>query len=133
MAKKLSKAVREICIKATNTLFTHIIQPLLTWAGEDEDTFFFIVIGNKYMTDVAWSNTEKLSVDGACTIGNIPEAASAFLDISTGVDIMVEENVKNKEEGFGEEFQMHCPSKEDNAWHSMVNLLDDNEDKQVVK
>ena len=110
---KLSKAVREICIKATNTLFTHIIQPLLTWAGEDEDTFFFI--------------------DGACTIGNIPEAASAFLNISTGVDIMVEENVKNKEEGFGEEFQMHCPSKEDNAWHSMENLLDDNADKQVVK
>ena len=130
---KLSKAVREICIKTTNTLFAHIIQPLLTWAGEDEDTFFFIVIGNKYMTDVAWSNTEKLSVDGACTIGNIPEAASAFLDISTGVDIMVEENVKNKEEGFGEEFQMHCPSKEDNAWHAMENFLDDDADKQVVK
>ena len=130
---KLSKAVQEICIKATNTLFTHIIQPLLTWAGEDEDTFFFIVIGNKYMTDVAWSNTEKLSIDGACTIGNIPEAASAFLDISTGVDIMVEENVKNKEEGFGEEFQMHSPSKEDNAWHAMENFLDDDADKQVVK
>lgn len=130
---KLSKAVREICIKTTNTFFAHIIAPLLTWAGGDEDTFFFIVIGNKYMTDVAWSNTEKLSIDGACTIGNIPEAASAFLDIYTGVDIMVEENVKNKEEGFGEEFQMHCPSKEDNEWHSMENLLDDNADKQVVK
>ena len=40
---------------------------------------------------------------------------------------------REKARSIGEEFQMHCPSKEDNAWHSMENLLDDNADKQVVK
>lgn len=124
---KLSKRAKNALRKATDTLFKHIILPLMVWAGEEEDAYFFLVIGNRHSIDIAWSNTEDLSCDGAIAIANIPEAASAFLDLSTGVDLLVRENVENNEEGFGEEFQVgHAPSKEDNGWHSIDALPDEN-------
>ena len=117
----MKKTIKNALMQATNTLFTFIITPLMRWAQENPDAFFFIVIGDKQKTEVAWANTDGLQLNGAYTIGNIPEAAGAFLDIESGVDLFVEENVKNNETGFGEEFQMHIPSKEEAQWVGMDN------------
>ena len=112
MAKKPFKS------KAINAVLTAIIRTLLGWAEEwDNDAFFFLVIGDKTTVDVAWSNTADLECDGAFAIAGNPKTAGAFYNLSTAVDLLVEDNVKDKE--FDAVFQETSPSKEDTGWCSI--------------
>ena len=114
MAKKSSKS------KAINAVLTAIIRTLLGWVEEwDNDAFFFLVIGDKTCVDVAWSNTESLECDGAIAVASNPKTAGAFYNLSTSVDLLIEENVKDKE--FNDVFQETSPSKEDTGWFSIEN------------
>ena len=114
MAKKPFKS------KAINAVLTAIIRTLLGWAEEwGNDAFFFLVIGDKTCVDVAWSNTESLECDGAIAVAGNPKTAGAFYNLSASVDLLIEENVKDKE--FNDVFQETSPSKEDTGWYSIEN------------
>ena len=104
MAKKPFKS------KAINAVLTAISDP---------SSFFFLVIGDKTCVDVAWSNSEDLSCDGAIAIAGNPKTAGAFYNLSAAVDMLIDENVKDKE--FNDVFQETSPSKEDTGWFSIEN------------
>ena len=118
IADKARQACKKALRHAADNVMKMIILPLLQWAGESEDgAFFFIVCGNKYVTDIAWSNSEALSTDGGLSIGEDPHASAVFEFIYTAYDFARDESVKNK--SFNEVFQAHAvPSKEDNGWCS---------------
>lgn len=112
MAKKPFKS------KAINAVLSAIIRTLLGWAEEwNEDAFFFLVIGDKTCVDIAWSNTADLECDGAFAIAGDPKTAGAFYNLSAAVDLLIEDNVKDKK--FNDIFQETSPSKEDLGWYSI--------------
>ena len=112
MSKKSFKS------KAINAVLSAIIRTILGWVEQwDNDAFFFLVIGDKTCVDVAWSNTEDLACDGAFAIACDPKAAGAFYNLSCSVDLLIEDNVKEKE--FNAAFQETSPSKEDTGWYSL--------------
>ena len=115
--RKLSKLARKALIKASDTFIKFVVLPLIQWAAEDSDRYFFIVIGDRNICDVAWSNTDLLAVDGALAVSNDPDAAAVFEFIETTFDIQMEENLKD--DAFNTLFQQHqSPSIEDNGWFS---------------
>lgn len=106
--------------QAINAVLTAIIRTLLGWAEEwGNDAFFFLVIGDKTCTDVAWSNTDQLACDGAIAVADDPQAAGAFQNLSTSVDILLEDRLKN--EKFKSVFQETSSSSDDNGWYSIEN------------
>ena len=103
--------------KAINAVITAIVRTLLGWAEEwGNDAYFFLVIGDKNCSDVAWYNTEQLSCDGALAVASTYESVAAFQDLASSVDLLNEDNLKNDE--FREKFELSSPSKESNGWHS---------------
>ena len=79
--------------------------------------FFFLVIGDKNVVDVAWSNSYDLSCDGAFAIVQSPEAAGAFTNLNITVEQLLEDKVKDKD--FDKIFQHATPKKEDSGWESL--------------
>ena len=116
--KKLSKLARKALVRFSDNIMKMIVLPLMQWASEGEDgEYFFLIVGNKYVNDVAWSNSENLSVEGALSVANDPDAAAVFEFIKTTYDVQLEENIKKPE--FNEPFQAHeLPSDTDNGWSS---------------
>ena len=111
MSKKSFKS------KAINAVLTAIIRTILGWVEEwGNDAFFFLVIGDKSCVDVAWSNTEDLACDGAFAIASDPKTAGAFYNLSCSVDLLIDDNVKDKE--FDAVFQDAIPDKKDSGWGS---------------
>jgi hypothetical protein len=108
--------------KAINAVITAIVRVLLGWAEEwGNDAFFFLIIGDKTCTDVAWHNTENLSCEGALAlVENGPKVAGAFQDIETSFDILLEDRLKDNED-FRKEFEKSSPSKDDQGWYSIEN------------
>jgi hypothetical protein len=105
--------------KAINAVISAIVRTLLSWAEEwSEDAFFFLVIGDKTCTDVAWHNTEDLSCDGALAITDDVQAAAAFQDLAASVDLLVGDRLK-EEDDFRKAFEESCPEKDDTGWVSM--------------
>jgi len=114
---KLSKRAKEALSKVLNDVMRMVILPLFQWTADNQDAFFFIIIGNKHITDVAWYNSDGLTVDGALAVANDPNAAAVFEFIKTTYDIALEENVKDKD--FNDAFQDHClSSSSDKGWIS---------------
>ena len=106
--------------QAINAVLTAIIRTLLGWAEEwGNDAFFFLVIGDKTCTDVAWFNTDQLACDSAIAVADDPQAAGAFQNLSTSVDILLEDRLKN--EKFKSVFQETSSSSDDNGWYSIEN------------
>ena len=104
--------------KAINAVLTAIVRTLLGWAEEwGNDAFFFLVIGDKTCTDVAWSNSEQLACNGALAIVDDPHAAGAFQNLSTSVDILLEDSLKD--EKFKSVFEDTTSSANDNGWYSL--------------
>ena len=104
--------------KAINAVITAIVRTLLGWAEEwGNDAFFFLVIGDKNCTDVAWYNTEDLACNAALAITTDPRSAGAFQDLATSVDTLLEERLE--EEDFKKVFQDTMPEKHANGWFSM--------------
>lgn len=129
---KLSKFAKKMISKANNKVMRMIILPLFQWAYEDEDAFFFVIVGNKHMTDVAWANTEGLSVDGALAVVNDPDAAAVFEFIKTTFDCVLEDNIKD--ESFNTSFQAHeMPSTFDREWVSTEIGIEETADKASDK
>ena len=90
--------------KAINAFATAIVRTLFGWVEKwGNDSFFFIVFGDKNCTDVAWYNTEKLACDAAFAIAYDPDAAGAFSNINTSVELIME-NALNDEK-FKEAFE----------------------------
>ena len=117
----MAKKKQSFKSKAINAVLSAIIRTLLGWAEEwGNDAFFFIVIGDKTCTDVAWHNTEMLSLDGALAVAYDAEAAGALQDLSGSVDILLEEQLKDDD--FREKFQLTCPDKNSMGWHSYENI-----------
>ena len=103
--------------KAINAVITALVRTLLGWAEEwGNDAYFFLVIGDKNCSDVAWYNTEQLSCDGALAVTGACESVCAFQDLASSVDILNEDNLKN--EDFRKKFELSSPSKESNGWLS---------------
>lgn len=106
--------------KAINAVLTAIIRTLFGWVKEwGEDAFFFLVIGDKNCTDVAFYNTENLSCEGALAVTDRVEAAAAFMDLSGSVDILLEERLKKDD--FRKEFEKTSPGKDKQGWFSVEN------------
>lgn len=104
--------------KAINAVISAIVRTLLGWAEEwGNDAFFFLVIGDKTCTDVAWHNTEDLACNGAWAITRDVPASGAFQDIATSFDILIEDQLKENEQ-FKEAFEKTSPSKSDTGWYS---------------
>ena len=124
MAKKLSKLARKALVRFSDNIMKMIVLPLMQWAGEGDDgEYFFIILGNKYVNDVAWFNTTNLSVEGALSVADDPDAAAVFEFIKTTFDIQITDNIKD--EKFNKHFQEHAlPSDTDNGWVS-TDLLPD--------
>jgi rhamnogalacturonyl hydrolase YesR len=118
---KLSKRAKEALSHALDGIMRMAIIPLFSWTADENDAFFFIIIGNKMMTDVAWSNTDGLALNGALTVANDPEAASAFEFIKTTYDLAIVENCKD--DGFKERFTNQIDTSEiDSGWISTESL-----------
>ena len=81
--------------KITNLFIYHPIDFLLRWANHHENRAFFIVLCDKYHTHVAFQNLDKLTCDGAATIGCEPELAAAWETIGVGVDACSEDLFKD--------------------------------------
>ena len=104
--------------KAINAVIAAIVRTLLGWAEEwGNDAFFFLVIGDKTCTDVAWHNTDDLACNGAWAITRDVPAAGAFQDIVTSFDLLIEEQLKEDEQ-FKKAFEQTSPSKLDSGWFS---------------
>ena len=104
--------------KAINAVLTAIIRTLFGWVVEwMDDAFFFLVIGDKSCTDVAFYNTEDLSCNGALAITDNVEAAAAFQDLAGSADILLEERLK--EDDFRKEFEKTEPGKDNHGWFSL--------------
>lgn len=111
MAKKSFKS------KAINAVISAIVRTLFAWAKEwSDDAFFFLVVGDKTCTHVAWQNTEDLSCDGALAISEKVEIAGAFQDLAGSVDLLIDDQLKD--ETFRKEYEQTAPSKDKSGWHS---------------
>ena len=104
--------------KAIDAIVKAFILSISAWAKAwSEDAFFFIVIGDKHGTDVAWHNTDRLQTEGAWVIADVPEAAARFDLIADGVNILTEENLKKKK--YQKAYhKFETPSPDDEGWHS---------------
>ena len=114
--------VEKLMRQAVDAVITAIVRTLLGWAGEwGNDAFFFLVIGDKRVADVAWSNSWALCSDGAVAITSHPEAASAFECLKSGYEALIgttlEEDVK-----FRERFENFVPDKDNDSGWSSVEL-----------
>ena len=105
-----------------NAVITAIVRMLMGWAEEwGNDAFFFLIIGDKQCTDVAWHNTENLACEGALALtGSGVECAAAFQDLASSFDILIDEELK-ADEAFEKKFAMTSPSKKSHGWCSMEN------------
>ena len=116
--RKISKLARKALAKASDTFIKFVILPLMQWASEDSNRFFFIVIGDQYNVDCAYANTENLACEGAFAIVNTPQTAGALTSIWTSVDILLEDSRKDEE--FEKNYQNTIPSKDDTSWYSIT-------------
>ena len=90
--------------KAINAFATAIVRTLFGWVEKwGNESFFFIVFGDKTCTEVAWYNTDQLACDAALAITCDPKAAGAFSNISTSVEILMEDALED--EKFKEAFE----------------------------
>jgi len=113
--------------KAINAVISAIVRTLLGWAEEwSDDAFFFLVIGDKTCTDVAWHNTEDLSCDGALAITEFVESAAAFQDLATSVDVLIRDRLEEDE--FRKAFENTYPQKDKQGWCSYE--LDENQEQK---
>ena len=105
-----------------NAVITAIVRMLIGWSEEwGNDAFFFLIIGDKQCTDVAWHNTENLACEGVLALtGSGVECAAAFQDIATSFDILIDEELK-ADEKFAKAFAQTSPSKKAHGWCSMEN------------
>jgi hypothetical protein len=107
--------------RAINAVLTAIIRTLFGWVEEwNNDAFFFIVIGDKTCTDVAYYNTEKLAEDGAYAVTEQVETAAAFQDLATSFDILVGFRL-DEDEDFRKKFELTMPEKDKQGWYSLEN------------
>ena len=103
--------------KVINAVLAAIINQLFVWARKwENDAFFFIVIGDKYCSDVAWYNTENLACNGSFAVTSSPQSAGAFQDLATSCDILMETQLKN--EVFRTIFENTTCAKDNNGWYS---------------
>ena len=108
---------KSITSRAINAALSAIIRTIFGWVEEwGDDAFFFLVIGDRNCTDVAWYNTDNLSCDGALAVTGCLESVAAFQDLATSVDILNEDNLKNEE--FRKKFEQTSPSEDDHGWYS---------------
>jgi len=108
--------------RVINAVITAIVRMLIGWAEEwGNDAYFFLIIGDKQCTDVAWYNTENLSQEGAFALvdGGV-ECAAAFQDIATTFDLYVQDRITT-DEPFAKAFAQTSPLKESKGWHSVEN------------
>ena len=117
--------------KAIDAIVKAFILSISAWAKAwSEDAFFFIVIGDKHGTDVAWHNTDRLQTDGAWVIADVPEAAARFDLIADGVHILTEENLKKKK--YQKAYhKFETPSTDDEGWHSF-DFGDEEDDQRLT-
>ncbi len=121
----MSKKHQSIQSKAINAFVTAIINALFVWARQwNNDAFFFIIIGDKNCTDVAWHNTNGLTCDGAIAVSISPKTVAAFDDLKTGVDILVEDAIKDDKQ-FGETLERLRVDDYAEGWHSVENVNKD--------
>ncbi len=113
---------KSIMSRAINAALTAFIRTIFGWVEEwGNDAFFFLVIGDKNCTDVAWYNPEQLSCDGALAISADPRSAAAFCDMNTGVELLMEDNLK--ENKFKEDFEkLQLPENYQNGWYSYEDI-----------
>ena len=106
--------------KAINAVLTAIIRTLFGWVEEwGEDAFFFLVIGDKTCTDVAYYNTENLSCEGALAVTDSVETAAVFMNLAGSADILLDDRLK--EDDFYKEFEKTSPGKDKQGWFSIEN------------
>ena len=115
--RKISKLARKALVKASDTFIKFVILPLMQWASEDSNRFFFIVIGDQYNVDCAYANTENLAREGALAVVNTPKTAGALTSIWTSVDILLEDS--RKDETFEKAYQETSMEKDDHYWNSI--------------
>ena len=121
----MSKKQQSIHSKAINAFITAIVNALYVWASKwNNESFFFLVIGDKECTDVAWSNINGAACDGAIAISMSPETAAAFEILHTSVDMLVEDTIKDDPK-FGDE--LHGLDIDDfkDGWCSVENANDE--------
>ena len=111
------KKRKSILSKAINAVLTAIIRTIFGWVEEwGNDAYFFLVIGDKYCSDVAWYNTDNLSCDGALAVAHELKSVAAFQDLATSVELLNEDNLKDDD--FREKFEMTSPSEDAHGWYS---------------
>ena len=121
--------------KVINAVLAAIINQLFVWTRHwGNDAFFFIIIGDKTCTDVAWYNTEDLTCNGALAVTSSPRSAGAFQNLAECCDILMDEQLKN--ETFRKIFEKTTCAKDDDGWYSdeaeseyIVEDIDENNEK----
>lgn len=110
--------------KAINAVISAIVRTLLGWAEEwGNNAYFFLIIGDKNCSDVAWYNTEDLNCNGAFTVSSFPQSAGAFQDLAVSCDILMENHLKD--EKFRKVLDNTTCAKDNNGWFSSETVNDD--------
>ena len=112
---------------AIETLAKFIVIPLMEAVAANRGTFFFLIIGNKHQTDVAFANTMGLSCEGAAAILEDPTTAAAFSNIATSFDSGIDDKLADKE--FNEIYQKSLPETDDHYWASYSDFDFDYDDE----
>lgn len=114
--------------KAINAVISAIVRTLRGWAEEwGNNAYFFLVIGDKNCSDVAWYNTKGLARNGAFTVASFPQSAAAFVDLNTSCDILIDEQLKNKE--FCKVYGNITCTKDNYGWFSIETETGDETDE----
>ena len=112
---------------AIETLAKFIVIPLMEAVAANRGMFFFLIIGNKHQTDVAFANTMGLSCEGAAAILEDPTTAAAFTNIATSFDCGIDDKMKDK--AFNEIYQNSLPETDDHCWNSYSDFDFDYDDE----
>ena len=108
--------------KAINAVITAIVRTLFGWAEEwGNDAYFFLVIGDKKCSDVAWYNPFNISCQGAIAISSDPRSAATFADLNTGVELLVEDSLENEKFKAAYE-KLQLPEDYHDGWYSYENI-----------
>ena len=101
---------------AVEILAKFIIIPLMEAVAANRGSFFFLVIGNKHQTDVAFANSMGVACEGAAAILEDPTTAAAFSAIATSFDCGINDKIADKE--FNDIYQTSMPETDDHCWFS---------------
>ena len=114
----LKQIIRNANAKASDDRITFLINALYGWArlNHDDDTFFFVIAGDKYNVHSAFFNSFGVTCDGAMAVSECPEMAGFIASLQGSVDLLLED--KQNDPDFQKRYEEAAPDVNDERWET---------------